>query len=159
MKKGFGIIMAIIFIVIIATIGALSLSLSTKGVKETSDIYLKTQANLLLKSATEYAILAFSAHDRNATNNCINDINMTYPVAGPNRLFDIQIILAYLQNPPGNVACRSFRGNPNATNNPDREQITNPDSNFIMRVDVIVQTAPGVSTEPIRLHRRTIQKP
>lgn len=157
MKKGFGIIMAIIFIVIIATIGALSLSLSTKGVKETSDIYLKTQANLLLKSATEYAILAFSAHDRNATNNCINDINMTYPVAGPNRLFDIQIILAYLQNPPGNVACRSFRGNANA--NDPRDQITNTDSNFIMRVDVIVQTAPGVSTEPIRLHRRTIQKP
>ena len=136
---------ALIFIVLIATLGALALSLSTATVKQTSDLYLREQAELLVQSATEYALLAISGHAINTTNGCLNTINATYE-----NIFDINISLYYMGNglPSG---CQTLTGNSN--------NITTTDSNITVVIDTIVSTADGISTEPIRLHRRTIQKP
>ena len=136
---------ALIFMVLVATLGALALSLSTATVKQTSDLYLREQAELLVQSATEYALLAISGHAINTTNGCLNTINATYE-----NIFDINISLYYMGNglPAG---CQTLTGNLN--------NITTTDSNITVVIDTIVSTADGISTEPIRLHRRTIQKP
>ena len=60
-KPAIAMITAIGMIVIISTILALSLSLSTQTTKRTADIYLHEQAVLLSKSAAEYALLQISS--------------------------------------------------------------------------------------------------
>jgi type II secretory pathway pseudopilin PulG len=148
MRRGFSLITALVFMILVATLGALALSLSTSSVKQTSDLYLKEQAELLALSATEYALLAISAHNFNA--NCLNTINSTYTQDGATTLFDINITLYYLGNGlPAN--CNTLTNNLN--------NIDTNDSNRTVIIDTIVSSATGISTEPIRYHRRTIQKP
>ena len=150
MKRGFTLITAIIFIVLIATIAALSLSFSTFSTKQTSDLYLREQAELLLQSGTEFVLLAISAHEINATNGCINAVNAQYPKAGVNALFDINATIYYIGN-----------GLPLACNILGDNALATTDSNVTVIIDTVVETTAGnnISTEPIRLHRRTIQKP
>ncbi len=147
MKKGFTLLTAIVFIVLVATISMLALSLSSTTVKQTSDLYLKAQAELLLQSGTEFAILAISGHEINATNNnCLNQINARFPDnASP--IFDINMTIHYLGS-----------GLP-ATCNILSNTVATADSNLTVIIDTTVSSVAGVTTEPIRLHRRTLQKP
>ena len=155
MRKGFSLITAIIFMVLIATLSALALSFSSLNVKQTSDTYLREQAELLLQSSTEYALLAISAHEINAANGCLNTINAQYPKSGNDAIFDINISIYYLGIglPLTSAAkpCQKFSDN----------DISTTDSNVTVIIDTIVSTNTdnNISTEPIRLHRRTIQKP
>lgn len=146
MKKGFSLLTAIIFMVLVATIGALALSFSTFSVKQTRDLYLREQAELLLQSGTEFALLAISGHEINATNGCLNYINTSYPETTP-PLFNINISINYIGNGLPTSNCNILDNN-----------ISTIDSNITVIIDTIVQDH-NVSTEPIRLHRRTIQKP
>lgn len=145
MRRGFSLITALIFLILIATISALSISLSTQSVKVTSDIFLKSQAELLSKSATEYAILAMSGHDYTA--NCLESINMRYP-ENTNYTHEANVTITYIGN---NLTCNANAILSNALD-------TN-DSNRTVIIDTVVSTNPAISTEPIRIHRRTIQKP
>lgn len=145
MKKGFSLLTAIIFMVLVATLGALALSFSTFSVKQTSDLYLREQAELLLQSGTELALLAISGHEINATNGCLNYINTSYPETTP--LFDINISINYIGNGLPTTNCNILDNNLSTT-----------DSNITVIIDTIVQDH-DISAEPIRLHRRTIQKP
>jgi len=136
-------ITAIVFMILVATLGALALSLSTSTVKQTSDLYLREQAELLLQSSAEYTLLAISGHD--FTSECLNNIHINYPAT--NKLFDIDISINYLgSNLP--AGCQRFTTNDIDTN----------ESNLTVILDIVV-TDNNLSTEPIRLHRRTIQKP
>lgn len=146
MRRGFSMITAIIFIVLVATLGALALSLSTQTTKQTTDLFLREQGELLAQSATEFALLAFSAHEINATNGCLQQINAQYPQAGANALFDINVTLRYLGN---GLPCNAgfIINNAVATN----------DSNLTLIIDTLVTSSAG--TEPISFHRRTLQKP
>lgn len=146
MRKGFSLITAIMFIVLVATLGALALSLSTFSTKQTSDLYLQAQAEILAKSATEYALLAISGHNNSV--DCINQINSQYTVGG-NALFDINISLQYLGSGlPAGTACNQLG-----------TDISTADSNLTVLIDTVVTSSTGVATEPIRFHRRTLQKP
>lgn len=141
MRKGFSLLTAILFLVLVATISVLALSLSTQSAKQTSDIFLKTQAELLAKSSTEYALLAMSGHDY-VNDGCLNDINARY-----NSMFDINITINYIGN-----------GLPAGCNILDNNLTTN-DSNRTVIIDTVVTSKSDITTEPIRIHRRTIQKP
>lgn len=148
MKKGFSLLTAVLFLVVIATLSMIALSLSTQSAKQTTDDYLKVQAELLAKSGTEFALLAMSGHDYSA--NCLNSIDIKYPTNNTTTYtHDINITLHYIGNglPPG---CNTYA---NANN------IVTADSNRTVIIDTIVTTNPSITTEPIRLHRRTIQKP
>lgn len=150
MRKAFSLITAIMFIVLVATLGALALSFSTQTAKQTSDLYLKTQAELLVRSGGEFALLAISGHEINATSGCLNQINATYP-AGADALFDINITMQYLGRglPVANPPICNILDNSVAHN----------DSNVTVLMDIVVASRDGIATEPIRLHRRTLQKP
>ena len=149
MRKGFSMITAIVFMILVATLGALALSLSTTTVKQTGDLYLREQAELLVQSATEYALLAISGHEINSTNGCLNTINARYE-----NIFDINISIYYLGRGLPN-GCRDFSGTIGTP-----PEINTSDSNVTVMIDTIVSIPNrNVTTEPIRLHRRTIQKP
>ncbi|MDD3343236.1 MAG: type II secretion system protein [Sulfurospirillaceae bacterium] len=150
MRSGFSMITAIIFMILVATIGIIALSLSSISVKQTTDVYLREQAELLLQSSTEFALLAISGHDIVATGNCLSSIDSQYPQTGGNAMFDINITISYIGNnlPAG---CTILGDN----------ALVTPESNVTVIIDTVVSTNSdnNISTEPIHLHRRTIQKP
>jgi len=142
MKKGFSLLTALIFLILVATISTLAITLSTLSTKQTTDIYLKSQAELLLRSGTEFAMLAISGTDYNSTNCNDNTINMTY-----NKTYDINISIFYIGSGLG--VCSKVLAN----------DINTSDSNRTVIINTTVSTRPDITTEPIRLFRRTIQKP
>lgn len=77
MKKAFSMILAIIFIVAVASIGALSISLSNTGAKTSVNLFFKEQAKLLAQGASEYAILKVQQNDFATT--CKDEIEVRYP--------------------------------------------------------------------------------
>ena len=145
MRQGFSLLTAIIFLILVATISALSISLSSQAVKQTSDVFLKSQAELLAKSATEYALLAMSGHDYAI--NCLENITLRYPESA-NYTHEATISIMYIGN-----------GLPCSASALLSNTLTTNDSNRTVILDVTVSTNPTISSEPIRIHRRTIQKP
>ncbi|MDA7848096.1 type II secretion system protein [Sulfurospirillum sp.] len=142
MRKGFSLLTALIFLILIATISALSISLSTQSVKQTTDIYLKSQSELLVRSGVEYALLAISGHNY-ASDGCLESINMTY-----NNTHDINISIMYIGNGLTGANCVQLGTN-----------IDTNESNRTVIIDTWVRTQEGIVSEPIVMHRRSIQKP
>ncbi len=132
--------------VTVAVLMALMVNLSSSSVKTTLDVYLKEQAELLARGATEYALLAISGHPNGI--NCIQNINIAYPQAVDNT-HDINISLSYIGDSMPN--CANMLDNAIAT----------PESNITVIIDTVVSVnqANTLISEPIRIHRRTIQKP
>ncbi len=148
LRDGFSVISAILIMVLISTILVMSLSLSSKSVKQTTDVYLKAQAEILARSATEYALLAISGHEINATNGCIDNILINY-----NGTHDANISIMYIGN-----------GLPVSTATPPEwtilaNNIATEESDVTVIIDTVITVAEDVTDEPIRIHRRTIQKP
>ena len=139
-------IMAIAFLLVMATIAALMISLTTQTTKRGADMYFEEQAHLLAKSATEYALLAISGHNR-ATDSCINEINATY-----DGIYDIDTKIRY-------IGLASLGGTCDGDDSLI-DSIETPESNGTVMIDVYV-TVPETQTgsEPVRFHRRTLQKP
>lgn len=145
MRKGFSLVTAMIFLIVIATLGGLAVSFSAQTSKQTTDLYLKAQADLLLRSSTEYALLAISGHDIKATGKCLNKINLTYPDS-TNPVIESVVDIKYFGS-----------GLPAANCDLVSNLVKNPDSNLTVQLDISVTSKLG--KEPIRLHRRTIQNP
>jgi hypothetical protein len=145
MRRGFGLITAIIILVTVSTLMTLMIGLSSNSVKVTMDLYLKEQAELLARSATEYTLLAISGHDNSV--NCVEHVNISYPAGAPTH--EANVTVWYLGNGIP-VACNTILANNLDTN----------ESNLTVIIDTIVAVTDDVNlTEPIRVHRRTIQKP
>ncbi len=151
MRKGFSLLTAIIFLVLVATISVLALTISTQAAKQTTDIFLKNQAELLLRSGTEFAMLAMSGHEYNTTNGCLDSIDITYPDNSVNYTHEINVTIMYLGS--GLDICANTLSNDVDTN----------ESNRTVIIDTIVSTNPNLTPdtipEQIRMHRRSIQKP
>jgi len=145
-RSGFAMLMAIMLLIVIATIMAVSLSMSTTTAQRTTNEYLHEQAILLTSSATEYAVLAISGHTINATNGCINSISALYPNA-TTPMFDINVTIQYVN---GIAGCNQYVTAPSTT-------LLAIDTNGTVLMDVVV-TDHNISNEPIRYHRRTLQK-
>lgn len=151
-KRGFAMIMAIILIVVLSTIMAYTLTLTTQTTKQTGDLYLREQAVLLSQSAAEYTLLAISGQPRKDVNttypngNCLGEITAMYPTNGADKMFDINVSIRYI-----GLNCGAY----NYTN---PANLTTPDSNGTVLLDITVTSNPNTSTEPIRYFRRTIQK-
>lgn len=166
MRKSFVLLVAIFFVILISTLGALSLALSASSVKNTTSAYLREQAELLAISATEHAILALQAHDFNK--NCLEEINSAFPSDSNNKkMFDIKVKIYYIANDLNCDKHSKYNGDTNLTRiNIKNANVTNDekkDPNFMRNtykmaiIDTIVTSADGVVTEPIRFHRRTTQ--
>ena len=141
--------MAIVVLIVISTLSALMISLSSSSSKQTSDTYLKEQAELLAQSATEYAILAILGH--NNRNSCVENIYITYPSAS-SPMFDINVSLWYIIDPTqAPTTCSKILSNGLSSNS---------NSHLTVVVDTRVASSSNLNIhEPIKIHRRTIQKP
>ena len=91
MRKSFSMIITIVFIVVLSVIGIMILKFSSSSNLHTARSFIDTRAELMLRSATEFAIMAMEAHNFNSTNKCLNSINYT---DGDN-LFDVNITFHY----------------------------------------------------------------
>lgn len=150
-RRGMAMIMAIYMILILGGIMAVVLNLTSETNKRTSDVYLHEQAIFLTRSATEYAMLAVSGHNHVALNNCINRIDAQYP-SSASPMFDISITLRYIGlgqvNAADDAQCVDFI-----------RDISTSESNGSILMDVFVTSNASLGlNEPIRYHRRTLQK-
>jgi hypothetical protein len=151
-RSGFAMIMAIMLLVIISTIMAVSISMSTTTTAKTTNEYLHEQAMLLTSSATEYAVLAISGHDRIGHNNCINSINAVYPSA-LNPMFDVNITMQYVGF--GGIGVNVD----DCIDYPGLGSIATSETNGTVLMDVTVTSSDALNLdEPIRYERRTLQK-
>ncbi len=145
MRKGFGLMVAILIMMTVSMLMTMMLSYSTSSAKSTVDLYLKEQAQLLGRSATEYALLAISGHENSTS--CVEGINMLYPQT-VNPTHEINVTIWYIGN-----------GLPTTCNNIIHNNISTVESNLTAIIDVVVQVQADLTSEPIKIHRRTIQKP
>lgn len=144
-------ILAIVVVLLIAGGGALVLSNAAKGSKSMGDNYLRAQAEVLAQSATEYAVMR--AQDFNTSGgNCLNQLNITIynsgGAIGGNEMFDANVTLFYSYRDPQamcGVTCNC---------------IGNTGKETTILVDTTVTTHPGsnISTESIRVQKRSTQK-
>lgn len=145
-------IMAIAVIVILGTIMALMLQMTAQTSKQTLNDYMHEQAILLTRSAKEYALLRISGHDRSV--NCLTQLNGTYS-PDSSSLFDINISIMYIGLSGGNGANECTA----AENYIQNADVGDPNSRGSILLDVVVTASSDLNlTEPVRYHRRTLQK-
>lgn len=139
-RNAIAMIMAIGVIVLIGTIMALSLTLTSVTSKKTTNLYLHEQVILLSKSATEYALLKI-AEDGPCTHT--DDLIFTHDL-----IYDVNISLQYIYTAPS--PCTPAQ---------TYTTVTTDEQNGSVLMDVAISvTDTSVTTEPIRYFRRTIQK-
>lgn len=141
MRRGFSLLAAIIFIIIIGILFALIISMLTITTQRTMDHYLHNQEELLARSAVEYAILAAGGHDYTA--NCLNNVSINYA-----NTYDIAISIHYIGNDlPAN--CNILDAS-----------LTDARDNGTAVVDVRVSIDPNAlpNQNPVTFARRFIQK-
>lgn len=146
-RKGFAMILAIFIIVLVALGGVMLLGNASLGTKTAGDNYFKAQAELLLNSATEFAVIR--AQDVNTSGaNCLNNMNITVQDAAGAAAYDINVTIQY-----------SFKGAA-PVNNQCNTLDVNTSNPTMMLIDTTVttNTAANLSTEPIRVHKRSWQK-
>ncbi|MDD2265529.1 hypothetical protein [Sulfuricurvum sp.] len=147
-RSAFAMILAIFVVVLVALGGLLLLRNASTGSKSIGDNYLQAQAELLADSATEFAVMRAQGFDRTG-NHCLNNLNITVynanGAANGNEMFDIAISYAY--------SFRYLNQNPNCAN----ILADNTGKDTMMMLDVTV-TDHNISTQPIRVHKRSWQK-
>ena len=164
MQKGFSILTAIFFLVIISTLSFLGISLSSMALKQSSEIYLYEQAELLAKGATEYAIVKLikelpcgvpgkSACATPAQSSDCTNFPTTLTGNFPNNttpLLKYSINIRYFDTANPSLGCPAM----NTT------IISTPSSRGTIMLDVVVEMATSQlqRQNPIRFYRRTLQK-
>ncbi len=155
-RSAIAMLIAIAFLLVTAVLMAIMVNMTAQTTKQTGDIYFQEQAHLLAKSATEFTLLAISGHDR-AGGNCLTNINIQYPGAGANSIYDINTSIRYIGLEGEGGTCRTASAiDPTSVVG----TIVTPESNGTIIIDTYVTTSANVNlTEPVRFHRRTMQKP
>jgi hypothetical protein len=143
-RSGFAMILAIFVVVLVAMGGALLMRSGAQESKAVGDKYLRAQAQLLAKSATEYAVMRIQGFDTSG-GNCLNQLNITVNDATGNAMFDANVSMRY-----------SFRGNSPCGIDPTEVLAENTGKETTVLVDTVV-TDHNLSTEPIRVQERSWQ--
>lgn len=93
MKKGFSLILAIFFILLVASIGTLSMSISSSSAKTSINLFIHEQAKLLADGAAEYAIM--KVQQNNFATTCVDEIEINYP-SDQSPTFKANISITYI---------------------------------------------------------------
>ena len=67
MRRGFGMIQVIFFMLILSGILTITMKYASITVKQTEDLYIKEQAELFMRSAIELTLLGISSHEHSTT--------------------------------------------------------------------------------------------
>jgi hypothetical protein len=145
-RPGFAMIMAIIVILLVAGGGALLLRNVATSSKSIGDNYLRAQAELLTNSATEYAVMQVQGFD-DESGNCLNQLDIDVSDASGSPMFDVNVSINY-----------TFKNMAPAGTCLFLEQNTTEDTRMLIDVTVTTNANANISTEPIRVHKRSWQK-
>ena len=150
MRNAFSMITAIFVIVIMATISALVMSISNKGVKATTAQYQREQAMLYAKSYTEYAVMAVMAHAR--TSDCVQAINGNIGSPANGNGYRVRTYIAYIGPASEIGSCSSTRQlSTNVTT-------TSTPLTVIIDAYVYYKDPDNAGGNWFTVHRRTVQK-
>lgn len=153
MRKGFGLLQALLIIVLVSGILVIAMRYATVSIKQTSDLYVKEAASVFMDSAVELSLLAISGYDRNLRNNCLENIYIT----SSDKRFSANVNVAkyYLY--------KGFDNNDtNLTNCDVVVPIKSEDTHGMVMLEVVIETNaahPKNGDKSIRLMRRTLQRP
>jgi len=147
-RSGFAMILAIFVVVLVALGGVMLLGNAAVGSKSMGDNYLRAQAELLAQSATEFAVMRAQGFDISAASggHCLENLDITVNDATGSPMFDVNVSLAY-----------SFRGAAPAACTATHTLATATGKDTMILMDVTVEDH-NLSTEPIRVHKRSWQK-
>jgi len=153
-RSGFGLLQAILVIVLISGILLIALKYAKVSVKQTKDIYLKESVELFMNSAVEMSLLAISGYQRNNIDGCLSQVR----IISPDKRFiaDINITDYYLlKGSNDSLLCKQGSGY-------RVHDIYTEESQGMVMLEVTAETN---STHPknhkaqIILKRRTLQRP
>jgi len=163
MRKAFSMITAIFVILLMATVSALILNVSSQTVKATTMQYKQEQAILYAKSYTELALMYATANDPTLTNCAENiDANIGADVSTGDG-YNIQVRIAYINSNTETLQCHSTRILADATTT---DNVTTPlerqiiiDTYVRYHDDAVASAWTGTGNPPwLTYHRRTLQK-
>jgi len=156
-KRGGFILIAAVFMMLAISFLLLRMLASTaEGSQRTINDYIHEQAILLTYAATEEAVLAVSGRDR-SVNGCIATITGRFPNQNPILTYttNIRYIWETNQAAANPASCTALP----AAGAGYINTLTTPETGGSIMVDVYVSDHAGLGlSEPIRYHRRTIQK-
>ena len=154
MRRGFGLLQALLVIVLVSGILVIAMKYATVSVKQTADAYVKESAELFMDSAVELSLLAISGKERNATSPCLKEVHI---VSSDKRFVaDVNITKYFVYQ---------GKDNNGSTFNCDSdriEAINSDDSHGMVMLEVTVETNathPKNRGKEIRLTRRSLQRP
>ncbi len=158
-RRAFALIAAVFVMLLISIMLLKMLAYTADSNQRTVYQYLDEQARLLAYSATEYAVLAVSGTNRQASG-CITTITSAYPSAGANKMFDITTTIRYVWSDDASLGADRLSNLPASCTGANLlAQVATPQEHGGMLVDVVVSSASNLNLdEPIRFHRRTLQK-
>lgn len=152
MRRGFGLVQALIVIVLISGIMTIAMKYAQVTVKQTSDLYAKESAELFMDSAIELTLLAISGYERNTTSHCLHEVNITS--ADKRFKADINITTYYL-----------LQDSMDYNNSDRRTAIQTEESHGMVMLEATVRVNEDsdanarIQGKHIRLTRRTLQRP
>lgn len=131
MRRGFGMIQVIFFMLILSGILAISMKYASITTKQTEDLYIKEQAELFMQSAIELTLLGISR--------AANRINEVYVVSDDKRFTaDVNITKYYIFG----------------------ENLETEISNGMISMDIVVETnnSHPKNTRELKLTKRSLQR-
>jgi hypothetical protein len=152
MRKGFGLLQALLVIVLISGIMVIAMKYVKVSIKQTKDLYLRESAELFMNSAVELSLLAIQGRDR-SVNGCLHEVNVT----SSDKRFkaNINISKYYVYKNQDNNGS-TFNCNANRV-----QSIETEDSHGMVMLEVEILTTDHAKNgnKAIKLTRRTIQRP
>lgn len=147
MKRGFSLIAAVFFIILLSTIALTSLSTATMSVSQTSNIAMREQMAYLANSATEYAVMRMQATDY--TKDCFKEATIYYPEK-ENWFYKADVEVSYLNSDLSTICSGNMASNASS--------ITSDKYAAIVEVDVEINKD-SYGKLPLKFSRRTLQIP
>lgn len=149
MRTAFGLAQALMIILVVSGIATVTMRYASINAKHYADSYTREQAELFMQSATEAALLRISGYDRKANNTCIPIITI---VSADGRFqADVNVTRYYLYDGLDNDgavwSCDHI------------VSIETPESHGMVSMKVVVTSLGKKVGNPIRLERRSLQRP
>lgn len=145
MRRAFGLPQVLLIILFIGGIVTITMRYASLGAKHYADSYTREQAELFLQSATEAALLRISAYDRSG-GSCLGSLS----IRSSDGKFDANVTIE-----------RYYLADGSTCSNVAYTPIQSEESNGMISMRVIV-TSDSTNTKilhPIRLERRSLQRP
>jgi hypothetical protein len=158
MKNGFGIIQALVFLILVSFLMMIALKTASVGVKHVSDSYVKEQAELFMHTSIENAILAIEGYERNSSSKCLMDINFSTPPTGnpaQSRFISYSKVLKY-------YCYKDTIGDDKRCPCENAEPVETEDSHGTVLISTVVETNPNHPKnvgKKIKFVKVTLQRP